>query len=174
VAPILRFIGLLNAAVWLGGMVFFTFIVGPTFFSAEFKTLLTIPRTGAAAQIMVEHYLLVQIWCASIAIGHLILDWLYTGKLFQKSSLFILLFCLGSSVLGSQKLAPRMKELHLIKYAVQTNAQQKADAARSFGILHGAAQVTNLLALAGLLFYYWRLSNANQGGRSGAGARFRS
>jgi hypothetical protein len=61
----------------------------------------------------------------------------------------------------------------LIKYAVQTSAQQKADAARSFGILHGTAMTINVLALAGVLFYFWRLSNANQGGRTGAGARFR-
>jgi len=155
-------------------MVFFTFVVGPTFFSAEFKALLTIPRTGAAAQIMAGHYLLLQQWCAAIALAHLILEWLYTGKLFPKTSLIILVACLGIAVAGSRLLAPRMQQLHLIKYAVQTSAQQKAEAARSFGILHGAAQVTNLLALAGVLFYYWRLSNVNQGGRTGAGTRFRS
>jgi hypothetical protein len=175
VAPILRFIGLLNAAVWLGGMVFFTAVVGPTFFSPEVKNLLTLPRAGAAAQIMVEHYLVLQQWCAAVALVHLISEWLYNqGRSFPKASLVIIVGCLAISLAGSRLLAPQMKQLHLVKYAVQTTPDQKASAARSFAILHGTSQVTNLLALAGVLFYFWRLSNGTQGGRPGAGARFRS
>jgi len=71
-------------------------------------------------------------------------------------------------------MAPRMKELHLWKYSPQSTPAQKDIAKRSFPILHGAAQVTNLLALCGVLFYYWRLSVGPQGGRSGASARYRS
>lgn len=154
-------------------MFFFTVIGGPTFFTDEVKNLLTLPRAGATAQILVERYLILQQWCAGIALVHLIVEWLYTGRLFPKTLLIILVGCLGISLAGSRLLAPQMKHLHLIKYAVQTTPAQKQDAARKFSILHGTAQITNLLALAGVLFYYWRLSNGNQGGRPGAGARFR-
>ena len=172
--PVLRFIGLLNAAVWLGGMVFFTAVVGPTlFFSPEIQALISKPRVGAVAQVLVEQYMIGQQWCAGIALVHLMAEWLYFGRLNSKASLWILLGCLGVSLIGTHLLAPRMKELHLRKYAVQTTDEQKAAATRSFGILHGTSQVTNLLALCGVLFYYWRLSYGNVSGKTGSGARFR-
>ena len=118
--------------------------------------------------------MILQQWCAGIALVHLIFDWLYTGKVFAKSSLIILMLCLGVSLAGTHLLTPRMKELHLWKYSPQSTPAQKDIAKRSFPILHGAAQVTNLLALCGVLFYYWRLSVGPQGGRSGASARYRS
>jgi uncharacterized membrane protein YiaA len=175
VAPVLRFIGLLNAAVWLGAMVLFTAVIGPALFGPEAHQVLRAEwMPGAVAQILVERYMILQQWCAGIALIHLIFDWLYTGKLFAKSSLIILALCLAMSLAGTRLLAPRMKELHLWKYSPQSTPAQKEYAKRNFGILHGASQVTNLLALCGVLFYYWRLSVGPQGGRSGAGARYRS
>lgn len=175
-APILRFIGLLNAAVWLGSMVLFTAIIGPAIFGPEVRQIVGradwLP--GAIAQILVVNYMLLQQWCAGIALVHWIFDWLYTGKLHAKSSVFIILFCLLVAIGGSQLLAPQMKQLHLIKYSPQSTPAQKEYAARNFRILHATAQITNLLAFCGVLFYYWRLSVGPQGGRSGAGARYRS
>jgi len=174
VVPVLRFIGLLNAAVWLGAMVFFTAVVGPTFFSPEVKAMITVPLAGATAQIMVGHYMVLQQWCAGIALVHLMAEWLYFGRLNSKASLWILLFCLGVSLIGGKLMIPKMREYHLIKYAVQPiSAERRGAAERNFSILHATSQITNLLALAGVLFYYWRLSNGNQGGKSSAGARFR-
>jgi hypothetical protein len=176
VAPILRFIGLLNAAVWLGAMVLFTAILGPALFSPEVKILVGRSEwlPGAIAQILVERYMLLQQWCAIIALIHLIFDWLYTGKLFAKSSIFILLICLGIGLSGTRLLAPEMKKLHLIKYAPQSAQADRERANRNFRILHGTSQVTNLLSLCGVLFYYWRLSVGPQAGRSGAAARYRN
>ena len=175
VAPILRFIGLLNAAVWLGAMIFFTAVIGPGMFSPEVKQIVGRAEwmPGAIAQILVERYMVLQQWCAAIALVHLIFDWLYTGKLFAKSSLIILVICLGMALGGTRLLAPQMKQLHIMKYSPQTTPAQKEHAARNFRILHGTSQVTNLLALCGILFYYWRLSVGPQGGRSGASVRYR-
>jgi hypothetical protein len=156
-------------------MILFTAIIGPTLFSPEVRQILRADwMPGAVAQILVERYMILQQWCAAIALVHLIFDWLYTGKLFAKSSLIILVLCLGVSLLGTRFLTPRMKELHLYKYSPQSTPAQKADTNRNFGILHATAQITNLLALCGVLFYYWRLSVGPQGGRSGASSRYRS
>jgi hypothetical protein len=176
VAPILRFIGLLNAAVWLGAMILFTAFVGPALFSPEVKMLVGRSEwmPGAIAQILVERYMVLQQWCAIIALVHLIFDWLYTGKLFAKSSIFILLICLGIALGGTRLLAPQMKQLHLMKYSPQSAPAQREHAARNFRILHATSQVTNVMALCGVLFYYWRLSVGPQGARPGAGARYRS
>jgi hypothetical protein len=174
VVPVLRFIGLLNAAVWLGGMVFFTVVVGPTlFYNPEIQSLVSRMRIGAIAQVLIEQYMIGQQWCAGIALVHLMAEWLYFGRLNSKISLWILLGCLTISMLGAHVMVPEMKALHLRMYAPQKNAEEQAAAKRSFGILHGTSQVTNLLALCGVLFYYWRLSYGNQGGKTGSGARFR-
>ena len=174
-APVLRFIGLLNAAIWLGAMVLFTFIIGPAIFSAEVKQVLRAEwMPGFIAQNLVERYTLLQVWCAGIALVHLIFDWLYTSRLSSKAALFVLIGCFGISLAGGRLMAPQMKQLHLVKYNPQSTPAQKEYATRNFRILHATAQITNLLALCGVLFYYWRLSVGTQGGRPGAGARYRS
>jgi hypothetical protein len=166
---------MLNAAVWLGAMVFFSFIVGPAIFSPEMKAIMQLDWIpGAVAQGLIDRYLVLQQWCAGIALLHLIVEWLYNGRPFPKALLVILVFCLGISLAGSRVLTPRMKQLHLVKYAKQTSQTEKDTAKSSFGILHATSQATNLLALGGVLFYYWRLSVGTQGARPGAGARFRS
>jgi hypothetical protein len=155
-------------------MAFFTGVIGPTLFSPEVKMLVGRSEwmPGAVAQIMVERYMVLQQWCAGIALVHLIFDWLYTGKLFAKSSLLILVLCLGISFAGTELLAPQMRILHRMKYSPQSTPAQVEYARRNFGLLHGAAQVTNLLALCGVLFYYWKLSAGPQGARSRGGARY--
>jgi hypothetical protein len=157
-------------------MVLFTGVIGPAIFGPEVKQLVGrsdwVP--GAIAQILVVNYMVLQQWCAGIALVHLIFDWLYTGKFYAKSLLIILAVCLGISFAGTQFLAPQMKQLHVMKYSPQSTPAQKDYAARNFRILHATAQITNLLVFCGVLFYYWRLSVGPPGGRSGAGARYRS
>ena len=172
----MRFIGLLNAAVWLGSMVLFTAIIGPAIFGPEVRQLVGRAdwMPGAIAQILVINYMVLQQWCAGIALVHLIFDWLYTGKFQAKASMIIILLCLGISFAGTELLAPQMKQLHVMKYSPQATPAQKEVAARNFKILHATSQITNLLAFCGVLFYYWRLSIGPQGGRSSAGARYRS
>src|SRR5580765_3504068 len=93
----LRSIAIVNAAVWFGSIIFFTFAAGPAFFSDEMIHLLGRPHAGAAAQVIVHRYFLVQQWCAAIAIAHLIAEWLYTGRPFHRLILLLLmaLFLIG-------------------------------------------------------------------------------
>jgi hypothetical protein len=151
----LRTIAILNAATWFGSVIFFTFAAAPTFFSDEMTRLLGRPYAGAAAQLMVHRYFVVQIWCAGFAIAHLIAEWLYSGRPLHRLRLLILMFLFVIGLLGGYVLQPRMKELHLKKYALQTSPEVKASASRSFSILHGTAMVMNLLVIAGVLVYLW-------------------
>ena len=50
----LRFIGMLNAAVWLGAVIFFTFVAAPAFFSQEMLSFLPRSYAGAAAQVVIK------------------------------------------------------------------------------------------------------------------------
>jgi hypothetical protein len=154
----LRTLGILNAAVWFGSVIFFTIAVAPAFFSGEMIQLLGRAYAGAAAQIMIHRYFLLGQWCSALAIAHLIAEWLYSGRPFQRLTLILLMTLFTLGIIGGYAVQPRMKELHLRMYAVQTTPEIKAAAKRSFGILHGTAMVMNLLVIGGVLVYLWQVT----------------
>jgi hypothetical protein len=77
-------VGILNAAVWFGTAIFFSFGVGLAPFSQEMKNLLGQANypyfSGAIAQILIARYLNFQVVCAAVAALHLAAEWLYLGK----------------------------------------------------------------------------------------------
>lgn len=154
----LRLVGILNAAVWVGTVIFFTFAGAPAFFSDDMTRLLGKPHAGAAAQILVYRYFIVQQWCAGIGLAHLIAEWLYSGRPFKRLTLLLLMGLFMMSILGAYVMHPRLKELHLKKYSPQTTLEVKNAASRSFRILHGASSVLNLLVIPGVLVYLWQVT----------------
>lgn len=171
---LLRFLGLLNAAVWFGGVIFFTFAVGPAFFTDGMIQLLGRPHAGAAAQIVLERYFYLQQWCAGLALAHLIAEWLYMGRPLQRLTLLLLMFLFTVGIVGGHIMQPRMKELHLRMYAVQSPPPVKEAAGRSFRILHGTSMVLNLLVMGGVLVYLWQTSRPAINTRFASVNRFRT
>ena len=159
----LRFVGILNAGVWFGTAIFFTFGVGSAPFSPEMKTLLgpnNAPYfSGAIAQILIARYFRFQIACALIAFVHLLAEWLYLGKYPQRLQVALVIGLSAAALLGGCWLQPRMRALHATKYALNTRPEIRAAADRSFRAWHGAAQVINLLMVGGLAAYLWRATN---------------
>ena len=96
----LRFVGVANAAMWFGASIFFTFSVGPAFFSDKMIGLLTRPYAGAAAQIVIERYFLFHELCGAVALVHLVAEWLYMGKPLQRLTLWLLLGILALGLVG--------------------------------------------------------------------------
>ena len=161
----LRFVGILNAGVWLGAALFFTFGVGPAVFSQEIKNLLGVKTddsfryfSGGIAQILVSRYFYWQLACGSMALLHLLAERLYSGRSPRRFSLSLLFGLCAVALLASCWLQPKLKELHTIRY---TNAspEKRQAAAQSFAAWHSAAQVANLFMIAGLATYLWRLAN---------------
>ena len=72
---IVTLVAALNAAVWLGGAVFFTFIAGPAFFSPALDPILPKPEDGIAARYLIGKFTTFQIACASIALGTMVIGW---------------------------------------------------------------------------------------------------
>ena len=171
---VLRFVGVLNAAVWVGATIFFTFVAAPAFFSPEMMTLLGRAYSGAAAQIVVKRYFVFHLVCGSIALVHLILEWLYSGRPLHRWVLYLLLGILGAALLGELALTPKMKSLHFVMYARGMTPAQQAQARSTFGWLHGMSSVGNLAVLAGLLAHFWQVNNPNVPVRIFGAAKFRS
>ncbi len=161
--PVLRFIGVTNAAIWLGSAIFFTFVVAPAvFYSPEMKELfgpVFREYAGAIAQIQLQYFFRLQYVCAGIAVLHLLTERIFTRSPADRLRLHLLggLLCLG--LVGGLVLQPHLKTLHRTRSAVTSTPAQKEVAAKSFGRWHAVSQVLNLAAMAGLLAYFWRVTN---------------
>ncbi len=161
----LRFVGVANAAMWFGASIFFTFSVGPAFFSDEMIALLTRPYAGAAAQIVIERYFLFHELCGAVALVHLVAEWLYMGKPLQRLTLWLLLGILALGLVGGHILQPRLRALHRTIYGPGSTPQQIDQAKQSFKLWHAASQALNLVVLGGVAVYLWRATTPGSGYR---------
>jgi hypothetical protein len=163
VIGLLRFVGILNAAVWFGAAIFFTFGTGLVPFSQEMKNLLGQANypyfSGAIAQLFIARYFYFQIGCAMIAVVHLLAEWLYLGKYPQKLQVGLLIGLSSIVLIGGYWLQPKMKVLHATKYGLNSRPEIREAAARSFRAWHGVSQVINFLMVGGLTVFLWRATN---------------
>jgi len=157
---LLRFIGTVNAAIWLGAAIFLTFAAGPAFFSGEMLQVMPRYHAGRAAQIVLERYFNLQLVCSLIAVAHLAAEWFYAGRAPARVQRLLLGGIVGLTLLGGWWMQPKLKSLHAIMYAPNTTEVQKAAAKRRFGMWHGVSQTANLLLTAGALVYFWQTTNA--------------
>lgn len=154
----LRFIGIANAAVWFGSGIFFTVAVGPAFFSDSMLNLLGRPHAGAAAQVVLERYFLFHQICGGIALVHLLAEWIYMGRPLKRLTLILLCSLLVLGFVGGYGLQPRLQALHRTLYSPTSTVEQREDARKKFGLLHGVSQVLNLVVLGGMMVYLWRVT----------------
>jgi hypothetical protein len=149
-------VGILNAAVWCGSAIFLT-IGLPAVFSPEMKKLLTPAGVGFAAEAVVARFFLLQYWCGAIALAHLLAEWLYSGRPVRRLNLALVLAMLTVALAGGLWAQPKMREWHATKYFGKT-IELQTQAARSFALWHAASESANLLVIAGLILYLWRVS----------------
>jgi hypothetical protein len=160
VTAFLRYLGVLNAALWLGAAVFL--IIGlPALFSDELKNYLVPPKgptiIGLAAQLVLARFFILQYCCGAVGLAHLALEWLYCGKPLLQRNLAILAVLIGLSLAGGLWMQPKLKNLHQQMYSAATKPAQD-EAKLAFKAWHGASECGNLVMIGGLLIYLWRLS----------------
>ena len=151
----LRFVGLLNAAVWCGSSIFLA-IALPALFSPGLKRLLTDAGVGFAAAYIVARYFIVQYCCGAIALAHLVADWFYFGRKVPRLDAALVATVLSIALLGGLWAQPKMRALHIAKYYGKT-VEIQAHAARSFGLWHGFSETISVIAIACLICYLWRV-----------------
>jgi hypothetical protein len=161
----LRFVGVANAAVWFGASIFFTFSIGPAFFSDKMIGLLTRPYAGAAAQIVIERYYFFHELCGGVALAHLVAEWLYMGKPLQRLTLWLLLGIFALGLVGGHSVQPKLRALHRTIYGPGSTPQQIVEAKQSFKLWHAASQALNLVVLGGVAVYLWRATTPGSGYR---------
>jgi hypothetical protein len=167
----------MNAAVWFGAAVFFTFGMGPAAFSPEMKELLGAKNapffTGAIAQILVARYFHLQLACGTVALLHLVGEWVYLGRTPRGAPLGLLIGLVAIGLLGGHVLQPKLRTLHSVMYATNASPSTRDSAKRSFHIWHGVSQAINLLLLTGLAIYVWKIGNPSDSTRFVSTSKFR-
>jgi Domain of unknown function (DUF4149) len=172
----LRFIGVVNAAIWFGAALFFTVAVGPAIFSQEMHKVFgeaAFPYySGAVALVLIKRYFILQNICGAIALLHLFAEWLYLGRVVTRFTLALLLTLFGLGLIGGYWIQPKMQDLRQAMYFGQT-PELKEQARHTFGLWHGASQVANIVIIAGLLVYITRLTKPIESVRYGGVTKFR-
>lgn len=183
---VLRFIGVLNAAVWLGAAFFFTFAVAPAFFTNEVKNVFqgSFFWPGLMLQFVIGRYFYLQQICGVVALVHLIAEWFYLGRALQRLNVVLLGGLLLLGFVGGFWIQPKLHELHLVKYSMNEHYQpvalsvaERTAAVKAWNTWHGISQALNFVALAGLVVYFWRVSHPSDDLRilsATAGPQFRS
>ena len=150
---------MLNAALWFGAVVFFTFGAAPALFGQEMLHLLPRAWAGAVALVLVKKYFLLHQICGVVALLHLLAERLYTGRPVHRLSLGLLAGLLAMALVSSYWFQPKLRQLHVTMYAANSSPEQKEQAKKSFYLWHGLSQAPNLLILGGLLFYLWQITH---------------
>ena len=151
----IRFLGILNAGVWLGAGIFLTFGAGQAVFSPGVVESLGREKAGAVAQAILGRYFVMQYVCLAVAAVQLklagasipgIRPWLTVGALAVLVSL------------GGFWLQPKLHDLNKIRYTMSLPEDQRKEAGASFGKLHGLSQVMNLVLLGVVFSHLCRVS----------------
>ena len=162
----LRCLGILNAAVWFGSAMFFTFAVAPAVFSSDMQKLLGGNNyayfSGAIAQIIFDHYFLIQLICGVLALFHLLGERLYFGRSPEVWRGALLAFLIILTLLGGFIARPRLEKLHKIKYAPNATPEMREAARQSFSTWHGLSQAANIFMLLGLGIYVCRVGQRSE------------
>ena len=119
--------------------------------------MLTAAGVGFVAQEVVARYFWVQYICGAIALLHLLAEWVYCGKPVRRFSVLLAASMLAIALAGGLWLQPKMRDWHKAKYFGAT-ADLQAHAGQSFARWHAVSESVNLLVVAGLVIYLWRVS----------------
>lgn len=175
---LLRFVGMLNAALWLGAAVFCSTALLVALNSQDALALLgrryfRQVSTGIVQLIFTRLYYL-QVICALVAWAHWLFEWLYQGRIPRRFWVGLLTGLFLLSLIGSLWLSPKLTTLHHRQYLPNQTTEQQAAAERQFRFWDGIFQVANLLMISGVTAYFWRVTHPPDELRPISSFKFRS
>lgn len=166
----------MNAAIWFGGSVFFTFAVATAFFTPEMHKLLGETYSGIVGFKMAERYFMLQYWCGAVALAHQLAERIYLSKPLHRLTMSALLSILALGLAGGVWFQPKLTRLHQVAYgrAELFTPAQKAEARRALNLWQGVSSFSKYLALGALFIYTWQVVNATAPTRFAPASKFRS
>jgi hypothetical protein len=181
VIAFLRFIGLMNSAVWFGAVVVFAALISPALASPEITNLfggagnpMSTAYAVVAGEVIITKFVWIHFICGGIAAVHLLVEWLYTGKAIRSLILYLAMLLITLGLLNGLILYPKMKDLHRTRYnrTVAPATQQKA--ATMFLSLQQATEIIHWIMVGGLLIYTWKVATPGEQPRFNSTRKFKS
>jgi hypothetical protein len=174
VIGLLRFVGLINAAVWFATILLVALAVEPAATSQDMIDLLSqrnFPYFSVAiSYVIIGRFVHLYLLCSVIALAHLTAEWLYLGK-YPHRLWVALVVCLALiGVLENYWLLPKLKAWHYLRSGPQAR-NQMADRSYQYG--HMLFEGINLLAVGGLGLYLWRVAYPPEPARFVSTSKFR-
>jgi hypothetical protein len=164
VSGVLRFVGVVNAAIWLGSTVLWVFGARPAAYSSGMAALLgpgNYPYfSGAIAHVVAESYFRLQIACGLVALLQWAAERFYFGRSARKYALGLVVGLLAAGLAGGYWIEPRGAKAHLRENAPNLRQSDRALAARSSRFWQALSQLVNVVVLGGQVVYVWRVNTA--------------
>lgn len=169
---------MLNGALWLGAAVYYTLSVNPALTSRAVFDLLGEKYfaylSGAITQMVLARYFYWHLACALVAWVHLVAEWLYLGRALHRFWLTLLSAALALGLLGSFWLGPKLALLHSTQHRLDVETEIRERAAKSFRLWQGVFQAVNVVLIAGVAVYFWRVTHPPDALRFVSPTKFRS
>lgn len=169
---------MLNAALWLGAAVFCSTTLLVALNSRDTVGLIGSQYfaqvSGALTQIIFTRLFYLQILCAVIAWVHLVAEWMYLGRIPRRFWVGLLTALFMASLVGSLWLCPKLVRAQRAQFASGLTTLQREAVQHDFRIWDGVFQAVNVLIIAGIGAYFWRVTHAQDEPRFVSPAKFRS
>jgi len=173
----LKFVGILNAAVWLGATIFHLFGESPALHSEAMQTLLGAKYypffSGAIAQIVADRFFHWLLACGFLGLAHLVAERLYLGKTSQRLGFGLVLGVLAASLCLGLLVQPKIRMWHVQSHAVNATAPQRAACQKTLRAWNAVAWMLHLVLISGLGVHLWRMANPPEQKRFISPSQFR-
>lgn len=174
----LRFLGLLNASLWLGTCVYHVLGALPSLSAAANARILGTANAAyygtAFRQLLDESFWYFNFIFALVACAHAVTMWLYLGRTPRRAWLGLLAGLILIASLEAMVLQPALRSLHLTRHSPRMPPQTRATANSSFKAWQGFSVVLMFLQFSGLAVYFWRMANPSEAPRFVSAVKFRS
>lgn len=173
----LRFLALLNAAIWFGAVFFYVVGVTPGLSSHEVVVILS-PRyfpyfSTAIAQVVAQRCLYVELICGALALLLYVIEWLYTGRWVDRVGRALAAGVLVLALVDALALQPALRKWHQEAYGQRTQPERRKVVFNSFRAWQTVADVLNFFSAGGLGVLVWRVANPPSPTRFVSTTRFR-
>lgn len=163
VIALLRFVGLLNAAVWFGTVAFFVFVAEPATGSGSMRELLgqkNFPYfSSAIGGLIAGRCFTFFLVCSLVALLHTGAEWLYFGKYPKRFWLTLIFALFLGGLTQSYGLQPKLSARLVAEHNPNSRPQEREQAGSSYRAWHLLSTALNLVLLGGLAVYLWRVAN---------------
>ncbi len=169
----LRFVGIINAAVWFGAAFFMLTTVLPAVYSQEMKGIFGQVYTGIIWQIILGRFFVLECWCGGVALVHLTMEWLLIGKAWRKGMFALAIAIFSVALINGAWLEPKLEQFYRTKYSTVARPVEKEVAGRYYRVWNRVSFGFHVMVVGGLMIFVCRMAGAPNGPRFVPANKFR-